>query len=78
MAKTLKKAAINPNGFNPAVKLPFNLRDSDFRSAMQDIYDLLHDTNQFLVDKGLPRLDDTVRAANMSGLLSDIPDPRFS
>jgi hypothetical protein len=72
MAKPLKKAAINPNGFNPAVKLPFNLRDSDFKSAMQDIYDFLHDTNQFLVDKGLPRLDDTVRAANMSGLLSDM------
>jgi hypothetical protein len=72
MARALKKAAINPNGFNPAVKLPFNLRKSDFEAAMQDIYDFLSDTNQFLVDKGLPRLDDTVRAANMSGLLSDL------
>jgi hypothetical protein len=72
MAKALKKAAINSKGFNPVVKLAFNLRNSDFRSAMQDIYDFLHDTNQFLVDKGLPRLDDTVRAANMSGLLSDM------
>jgi hypothetical protein len=72
MARPLKKAAINLKGFNPAVKLPFNLRPGDFQSAMQDIYDFLHDTNQFLVDKGLPRLDDTVRAANMSGLLSDM------
>ena len=72
MASPLKKASINPNGFNAAVNLPFNLRKSDFEAAMQDIYDFLSDTNQFLVDKGLPRLDDTVRAANMSGLLSDM------
>src|SRR5258708_5563003 len=72
MASPLKKAAINPKGFNPAVKLPFNLRASDFEAAMQDIYDFLSDTNQFLVGNGLPRLDDTVRAANMSGLLSDM------
>jgi hypothetical protein len=72
MAKALRKATINPQGFNPAVNLPFNLRKSDFEAAMQDIYDFLSDTNQFLVDKGLPRLDDTVRAANMSGLLSDM------
>jgi hypothetical protein len=70
MTRPIKKAILNPNGFNPAVKLPFNLRASDFQSAMQDIYDFLHDTNQFLVDKGLPRLEDTVRSANMSGLLS--------
>jgi hypothetical protein len=72
MASQLKKAAINPKGFNPAVKLPFNLRASDFEAAMQDIYDFMSDTNQFLVGNGLPRLDDTVRAANMSGLLSDM------
>src|SRR5258708_31812313 len=39
---------------------------------MQDMYDFLSDTNQSLVGNGLPRLDDAVRAANMSGLLSDM------
>ena len=40
--------------------------------AMRDVYDFLQDTNQFLVAKGLPRLDETLRAANMSGSLSDM------
>jgi hypothetical protein len=34
MVKALKKAVINAQGFNPAVKLPFNLRGSDFGSAV--------------------------------------------
>jgi hypothetical protein len=52
--------------------LPFNLRPQDFEMAMRDVYDFLHDTNTFLVNKGLPRLDDTLRSANMSGFLSDM------
>ena len=70
--KPLKRAVIDPSGFNPSVILPFNLRASDFEMAMRDVYDFLSDTNQFLVDKALPRLDDTLRAANMSGCLSDM------
>src|SRR5262249_17362999 len=71
-AKALKKAAINPKWFNPKATLPYNLRAADFEIAMGDVYDFLSDTNQFLVDKGLPRLDDTLRSANMSGFLSDM------
>jgi hypothetical protein len=72
VSKALPKATINPAWFNKALALPYSLRLSDFQSAMQDLYDFLQDTNQFLVDKGLPRLDDTLRAANMSGFLSDM------
>jgi hypothetical protein len=32
----------------------------------------LHDTNKFLINKGLRRLDETLRPANMSGFLSDM------
>jgi hypothetical protein len=39
---------------------------------MQDIYDFFYDVNSFLVEKGLQRLDDTLRPAIMSGLLSDL------
>jgi hypothetical protein len=70
--KPLKKASVDPTCFNANAALPFNLRLSDFEMAMRDVYDFLADTNQFLVDKGLPRLDDTLRAANMSGCLSDM------
>lgn len=58
--------------FNPNAELPFNLRLEDFKMAMQDVYDFFFDVNKFLQSKGLKRLDDTLRQANMSGFLSDM------
>lgn len=39
---------------------------------MQDVYDFFFDVNTHLVVKGLERLDDMLRPAIMSGLLSDM------
>lgn len=39
---------------------------------MQDVYDFFFDVNTFFLERGLPRLDDILRPANMSGLLSDM------
>jgi len=39
--------------------------------AMQDVYDFFYDVNKLLLGKGLDRLDDMIRPAIMSGLLSD-------
>jgi hypothetical protein len=58
--------------FNPKAILPFELRLNDFAMAMQDVYDFFHDVNVGLVEKGLERLDDMLRPAIMSGLLSDM------
>jgi len=58
--------------FNRNVSLPFQLRLEDFEIAMQDVYDLFYDVNTGLLEKGLERLDDFVRPAIMSGLLSDL------
>jgi hypothetical protein len=55
---------------NPAA--PFNLRSQDFLMAMQDVYDFFFDVNTLLLAKGLERLDDMLRPAIMSGLLSDM------
>src|SRR6266705_5444645 len=60
------------DNFNGAASLPFQLRLEDFEIAMQDVYDLLHDINTGLLAKGLERLDDFLRPAIMSGLLSDL------
>lgn len=57
---------------NPHPELPFNLRVQDFLMAMQDVYDFFFDVNQLLLAKGLERLDDMLRPAIMSGLLSDM------
>ena len=40
--------------------------------AMQDVYDFFFDVNRGLVERGLLRLDDMLRPAIMSGLLSDM------
>lgn len=64
--------AINPKALNKKATLPYELRVDDFASAMQDIYDFFYDVNSNLVEKGLARLDDMLRPAIMSGVLSDM------
>ena len=58
--------------FNDAADLPFSLRLKDFEMAMQDVYDFLYDVNRSLLDKGLHRIDDMLRPAAMSGMISDM------
>lgn len=69
---TVAQSSIDPNGFNNNAQLPFQLRLRDFEMAMQDVYDFFNDVNRELVGKGLARLDDMLRPAIMSGLLSDM------
>ena len=57
---------------NVKAELPFQLRLEDFALALQDVYDFFYDVNKGLVAKGLERLDDMLRPAIMSGLLSDM------
>ena len=58
--------------FNQSASVPFQLRLKDFELAMQDVYDFFYDVNVLLTSKGLQRLDDMLRPAIMSGLLSDM------
>lgn len=61
----------DPAKFNQNATLPFQLRLKDFEMAMQDVYDFFYDVNLLLLSKGLRRLDDMLRPAIKSGLLSD-------
>lgn len=63
---------LDPSKFNSRVPLPYELRLEDFRLAVQDVYDFFFDVNKSLAGKGLERLDDTLRPAIMSGVLSDM------
>ena len=63
---------IDIHNFNTAAALPFELRLQDFQMAMQDVYDFFFDVNGHLSAKGLQRLDDMLRPAIMSGVLSDM------
>ena len=63
---------VDASRFNEAAILPYELRLDDYRLALQDIYDFFFDVNSNLVKKGLHRLDDMLRPAIMSGVLSDM------
>ena len=58
--------------FNYDLSLPYGLRIDDFRLAMTDVYDFFFDVNEQLTAKGLRRLEDMLRPAIMSGVLSDM------
>src|SRR5713226_9132871 len=68
----VRRNQVNKDKMNSEAVLPFQLRIDDFALAMQDVYDFFHDVNVGLVQRGLERLDDMLRPAIMSGLLSDM------
>lgn len=69
---SLLKNEVDPQRFNKTAQLPYELRLQDIQMAMQDVYDFFYDVNFHLIGKGLQRLDDMLRPAIMSGLLSDM------
>lgn len=69
---SIVRNTLQPSKFNEHIRLPYELRLEDFRLAVQDVYDFFYDVNTSLMGKGLERLDDTLRPAIMSGVLSDM------
>lgn len=63
---------VSADDFNPDAELPYALRTVDFQVAMQDVYDLFDDINGLLVGRGLRRLEEMLRPAAMSGVVSDL------
>jgi len=68
----IARNTVDASKLNTAAVLPYELRLQDFQMAMQDVYDFFYDVNSHLTEKGLQRLDDMLRPAIMSGVLSDM------
>lgn len=68
----IRRQTVDTTKFNRARQLPYQLRLQDFELAMQDVYDFFFDVNKLLLDRGLHRLDDMLRPAAMSGMISDM------
>jgi hypothetical protein len=68
----IQRNVVDTTKFNRDAALPYQLRLEDFQLAMQDVYDFFHDVNTGLIQRGLERMDDMLRPAIMSGLLSDM------
>lgn len=69
---SIKSNSVDVSKFNPKAQLPYELRLKDYEMAMQDVYDFFYDVNSHLSRKGLQRLDEMLRPAIMSGVLSDM------
>jgi hypothetical protein len=69
---SLTRQTVDPAKFNRDRSLPYSLRLADFEIAMQDVYDFLFDVNSNLVAKGLRRMEDMMRPAALSGMISDM------
>lgn len=68
----ISRNQVQVDRFNPAIALPYELRFQDIQMAMQDVYDFFYDVNSHLAGRGLQRLDEMLRPAIMSGVLSDM------
>ena len=68
----IARNTVDRSKLNTSATLPYQLRIEDFQMAMQDVYDFFFDVNSHLTEKGLQRLDDMLRPAIMSGVLSDM------
>ncbi|MDX8480838.1 hypothetical protein RFN28_20605 [Mesorhizobium sp. VK24D] len=68
----MHRETVETSKFNAEALLLYQLRLKDFEIAMQDVYDFFHDVNTMLLSRGLHRLDDMLRPAAMSGMISDM------
>lgn len=68
----VERATLHPKGFSETVVLPYDLRASEVKAAIDDIYDFLYNINRFLTDRGWNRLEETLSAATFSGVMSEL------
>jgi hypothetical protein len=62
---------LNPEGFNPKAKLPFELQIDHIKSAMQGFLEFLDFINTSLFSKQIPRLEAFLMPANFSSIVGE-------
>ena len=72
MPKYVDRPTLHPKGFDEAIELPYGLRASEIKAAIDDIYDFLYTMNKFMVEHGWERLEETLSAATFSGVISEL------
>jgi hypothetical protein len=68
----VRRATVNSDGFDEARDLPYALKPQAFAIAMDDVYEMLASVNEALINRGLLPLENSVRGAIYTGLLSDL------
>jgi hypothetical protein len=72
MSSYVERATLHPKGFSETIQLPYGLRASEVKAALDDIYDFLYNINRFLTERGWDRLEETLSAATFSGVISEL------
>ncbi len=68
----VRRNAVDRARFNKAADLPCEFRLRDFEMAMQDTCDFVYEASTGLALRSMPWLDDRLRPALMSDLLSEM------
>lgn len=71
---SLRRATVSQSGFveNLSSWLPYGLQQRDFQNALDALYDYFHAVNTALMGRGLEWMENTVRAAAVSNIISDL------
>lgn len=63
---------LHPRGFRYDIVLPYGLTAATVEAAMNDIYDWLHKVNEYMVDRGWERLEESLLGNTFSGVISEL------
>lgn len=70
-AAACKPVPLNPNGFNAAAQLPYSVKPSHVRRAMEEFRDFLGFINGQLHTKQIERLESFLMPANFSNIVGE-------
>ncbi|MCE9623746.1 MAG: hypothetical protein K8R99_15510 [Actinomycetia bacterium] len=69
----MERAEVVESGFTKGLTdLPYGLQVRDFRNALDALYDFFHAVNTALMGRGLEWMENLVRAAAVSNMVSDM------
>lgn len=72
MPRYIERPSLAKKGFNPHARLPYQFAIKEIEAAINDVYNFLHETNNFLVAKGYSRLEEIMLTNAFAGFLSEI------
>ena len=68
----ITKPTLFIDGINPHAQLPYGLTVEEIVSAVNYVYDFLHDLNMSMVKKYSARLEDILLGNSFAGMLSEL------
>lgn len=68
----IERSTLNPKGLNHGARPPYGLRVAEVRAALDNFYDFLYKVNGLLIEKGWDRLEEGLRPATFSSLVSEL------